>query len=91
MHIMQIAGALIFFAGPKGGSMAECNFVGECAFYKDQLPDMPLTKDFLKDMYCLRRPLTCLRLKQADQAPVDSSDNRATPLIPDSSMPDRIA
>jgi hypothetical protein len=71
--------------------MAECNFIGECAFYNDQLQDMPLTKDFLKDMYCLNRPLTCLRLKQAEAAPVGSADNRATPLVPDARRPDIVA
>jgi len=68
--------------------MAECNFIGDCAFFNDKLQDMPLTKDFLKDMYCLNRPLTCLRLKQAEDLPVENINNRATPLLPDASRPD---
>lgn len=69
-------------------AMAECNFIRECAFFNDRLHDMPLTKDFLKDMYCLNRPLTCLRLKKSETAPVGNMDNRATPLVPDSRFPD---
>lgn len=70
--------------------MAECNFIGECAFFNDRLQNMPLTKDFLKDMYCLNRPLTCLRLKLSETSPVGSESNRSTPLIPDASRPDAL-
>ena len=67
--------------------MAECNYINECAFYNNRLQEMPMMKDFIKDMVCRKRPSTCLRLKEAEISPIGNADNMTTPLLPDARRP----
>ena len=66
--------------------MAECRFLGECAFYNDRLKDMPTTGEFIKMVYCLKTPDVCLRLKQAEAIPVSNIRDRTTPIVQDTAI-----
>ena len=67
--------------------MTDCDFTKECAFYNNRLQEMPMMKDFIKDMICHKRPSTCLRLKEAGISPIENADNMTTPLLPDARRP----
>jgi hypothetical protein len=56
--------------------MADCEHLLGCPFFNDVIPNMPVTAQHLKDIYCTARPDTCARyiVRQAlgkDQVPLD--------------------
>lgn len=60
--------------------MAECRHISKCAFYQDQLAQMPSTAEFMKVFFCHQRSEYCLRLKNAIATPVDNTDNAIVPV-----------
>ncbi len=60
--------------------MAECRQISECAFYQDQLTQMPTTAEFMKVFFCHQRSEYCLRLKNSMSTPVDSTENNIVPV-----------
>ena len=64
----------------EGGKMEKCEYIQECAFYSGQLADKPTEADFLKEVFCLKKPSSCARFRRAEQAPVSDNLNAVTPL-----------
>lgn len=42
--------------------MADCEMLGTCAFFRDEMERMPASADWLKTYYCRDRFIECARL-----------------------------
>jgi len=41
--------------------MADCENLSGCPFFNDAIPNMPITEQHLKSIYCTDQPQTCAR------------------------------
>jgi hypothetical protein len=60
--------------------MEGCEYIKTCAFYRNEIEDMPENALFARRLYCHRRPERCRRRRMAEEHPVEDTDNRIFPL-----------
>jgi hypothetical protein len=60
--------------------MSQCQFVESCAFYNGRLSGIPNEGAFFKQLYCIKKPEKCARLKISGKRDVSDVHNRTNPL-----------
>jgi len=60
--------------------MSQCRFTEECAFYNNKLSDIPNEGIFFKQLFCMKVPERCARMKASGRKDVSDYMNTITPL-----------